>query len=339
MAYFKAGLKFLFSIIICLILSSGTGPAQTAPEVSGTAETGFYYTIQKGDTLWDLSQKFYNSQWDWPGLWEMNKEIKNPHWIYPGKKIRVFLKEEAAPAPEPQITEPAPQPPPDPITPTFAYPAISKVGFIRKTQAESLGSIIRERDGNVMMSVGDVIYIRPTGPGTLTPGERYHIFNVETVKEKINKQRFEGLKHLIKAEIEVTENTKEYAVALIKVGYRDVAVGDMIMSPLPRQAEIEIQENPAPIDAVIVCSEDNTVLVNDYRIAFINKGTGDQIRPGQIYSILQSQDKRSFFDGKDAVLLSPLYSGKLIVLHTEDISSTVVILSSKRDIHPGDMVN
>ena len=57
--------------------------------VPGT-DSGFFYTIKKGDTLWDLSQKFYNSQWDWPGLWEMNEDIKNPHWIYPGKKIRIF---------------------------------------------------------------------------------------------------------------------------------------------------------------------------------------------------------------------------------------------------------
>ena len=38
-------------------------------------------------------------------------------------------------------------------------------------------------------------------------------------------------------------------------------------------------------------------------------------------------------------LVDPVVSGKLIVLHTEDTASTVMIISSKRDIYPGDMVN
>src|SRR6266853_1472784 len=47
------------------------------------------YTIQKGDTLWDLSQKFLNNPWYWPKIWSLNPGIENPHWIYPGNKIRV----------------------------------------------------------------------------------------------------------------------------------------------------------------------------------------------------------------------------------------------------------
>ncbi|MFK5953410.1 MAG: LysM peptidoglycan-binding domain-containing protein, partial [Desulfobacterium sp.] len=76
---------------IFLMLLPMTGSA--TPAIPGTemVETDqgpvFYYTIQKGDTLWDLSQKFYNSQWVWPGLWEMNHQIKNPHLIYPGNRI------------------------------------------------------------------------------------------------------------------------------------------------------------------------------------------------------------------------------------------------------------
>ena len=56
------------------------------PAQPGTTEE---YTIQKGDTLWDLSQKFLNSPWYWPKIWSLNPGIENPHWIYPGNRIRV----------------------------------------------------------------------------------------------------------------------------------------------------------------------------------------------------------------------------------------------------------
>lgn len=336
--------KIIFISVTALIVNLVSGAvAGTQPpvEFDSTADSGFYYTIQKGDTLWGLSQKFYNSQWDWPGLWEMNKDIKNPHWIYPGNKIRVFLKQPPVKIVQQQTApkEPEVVPTPDPVVPTFSFPAINRVGFIKKTVENTLGTIIREKDGNLMMSANDLIYIKPTGPGALVKGETYQIFTTEAVKEKINKRSYRGIKHLIKAELKVIDNNGRYVTAMITTSFRDATVGDRVMAYYKRDIELPVQEDPPPIDGVILGSEGNTLMINNYRIAFINKGKNDNIRPGQIYSILQSQKKQSLFDGADAVILDPLNSGKLIVLHTEDISSTVMILSSKRDIHPMDMVH
>ena len=57
------------------------------------------YTIQKGDTLWDLSQKFLNNPWYWPKIWSLNPGIENPHWIYPGNKLRIVPGEGGAQSP------------------------------------------------------------------------------------------------------------------------------------------------------------------------------------------------------------------------------------------------
>jgi LysM repeat protein len=56
------------------------------------------YTIQRGDTLWDLSQKFLASPWYWPKIWSLNPHIENPHWIYPGNKLKVTPGKGGAPA-------------------------------------------------------------------------------------------------------------------------------------------------------------------------------------------------------------------------------------------------
>src|SRR5215831_15939758 len=48
------------------------------------------YVIVKGDTLWDLSQKFLSNPWYWPKIWSLNPYIENPHWIYPGNKLRII---------------------------------------------------------------------------------------------------------------------------------------------------------------------------------------------------------------------------------------------------------
>ncbi len=49
------------------------------------------YNVQKGDTLWDLSQTFFGDPNYWPKVWSINKEeILNPHQVDPKMTIRFF---------------------------------------------------------------------------------------------------------------------------------------------------------------------------------------------------------------------------------------------------------
>ena len=50
----------------------------------GEAET---YSIQKGDSLWEVSKTIFGSGFFWPKLWQLNSEITNPHDIQPGTTL------------------------------------------------------------------------------------------------------------------------------------------------------------------------------------------------------------------------------------------------------------
>lgn len=52
--------------------------------------TGRSYTVQAGDTLSGIAQRFYGSGGDWHGLFAANQpEISNPSLIYVGQKLRL----------------------------------------------------------------------------------------------------------------------------------------------------------------------------------------------------------------------------------------------------------
>lgn len=62
------------------------------------------YEIQKGDTLWDISETFFGDGHFWPKIWSLNTGILNPHLVEPGYVIKFMLGSEVD-APAFAITE------------------------------------------------------------------------------------------------------------------------------------------------------------------------------------------------------------------------------------------
>ena len=101
------------ALLVMCLLSTGLGlECSLAQQGKGEGREGVY-VIKKGDTLWDLSQRFLEDPFLWPRLWQSNQYITNPHWIYPGNPIRFYPFEEARvpPAKPPEIGPPEVKPP------------------------------------------------------------------------------------------------------------------------------------------------------------------------------------------------------------------------------------
>lgn len=76
--------------------TSSGGPVKGTAEGTGilhksTSNVPAMHQVQRGDTLWDLCNGYFQNPWLWPKVWSYNPQIQNPHWIYPGDQVRLRI--------------------------------------------------------------------------------------------------------------------------------------------------------------------------------------------------------------------------------------------------------
>ena len=325
---------FIFLMAIPLSLAAAEG------EKTVKYETGFYYTVQKGDTLWDLSQKFSDTPWQWPELWKENDQIANPHRIYPGERIRLYRRRGAhGLGADGQGDE---QPVEDGLVMTkmidFHYAAIERVGFIRKEPVVSHGTIFKVEGRKEMISTGDLVYIRPSDGMALNPGKKYTIYRtLKPIKDRKTK-KYIGIQHYLAGVLEITIKRPEFVLARVVGAYRPIKVGDRLMPYQRRLPRIAMQASPEGLRGQIIESEEHLAMFGEASIAFIDKGEQEGVVPGQLYWVYKQDQYRINPDDKYDVTLTPVLLGELMVLHTEQTTATVMITDSIRAMHAGDKI-
>ena len=303
-------------------------------------ENGFYYTVQKGDTLWDLSQKFSDSPWQWPDLWQENKQIPNPHWIYPGERIRLYLKEGAESiAKNKNIKQKTDQIVQQTETKnehiTYHYSKIHQVGFIKRKAVNPSGTILKVKDTKVMINESDIVYIREEGGIPLSEGKKYYIYRTIKPVRAQKLTPYSGVQHYFTGVIEIFKKEKGFAVGKIIKSYRAINLYDLIMPYEALSPEITFSSSVKGLEGTIILAEEHKVIIGETDIAFIDIGFIDGVMPGQQYSIFYQEKARVSAHSDQAVLLPPVQYGTLLVLRTEEDSSTVLITDSEKSAHDG----
>lgn len=342
---------FLFATATLLFTLPASVISQETEE-SIEHEAGFYYTIHKGDTLWDLSDSFFDTPWYWPELWKENDQIPNPHRIYPGERIRLFQKKGTdtftlkRPEQESMTQESA--------TATslgdegletaeeeslyYLYPAIDAIGFIRKEPVNPLGYIFKVIGDKILINEGDTVYISyaDTEGSGIMQGSRYPVYRkLEPTRDRhVNKKL--GAQYYVLGMIEVVKMESDFCIAKVVKSYRAIELDDFILPYMKRSPKIPVVDSTSDLVGKIIVSEDHLDLIGDWTVAFIDKGTNDNVTPGQIYSLFYQETKK--MEGQKEKALTLVDFGKLIVLHTEKSTSTVLITQTIMNASPGSLV-
>ncbi|MCU0559158.1 MAG: LysM peptidoglycan-binding domain-containing protein [Desulfobacterales bacterium] len=316
----------MIGVIVMVLSGAPAAGAGTAPQANG-----YYYTVQKGDTLWDLSRRFADSPWVWPQLWTENADaIANPHLIYPGQKIRLARKK-AAPAAGTAWED---KPISDQIH--FRYSLINQVGFVRKEQVAPHAVIFQAREkGRNMLAEGDIVYLKPENGFALRPGQLLTVYRTfDRIHDKTTRD-YIGIQHLLLGVVNIVQSEPDFAVGVLTRSYRPIKLSDKLMPFVPRAAEIRYDPSPAGIDGVIFEVEEPVSQFAEFHTAFINRGKADGLREGQVYSVYRRDEETIGARGAAKHVSIPVDYGELLVLHVEENTATVLITDSDKEFYTG----
>ena len=299
------------------------------------------YTVVRGDTLWDISGRFYHDPFLWPRLWQQNPSILNPHLIYPGDRIklypyRVLLEEkpeETPPKPRPLKVLPLPK-----RIRLSLYPEVYYAGFITDMKLEGLGEIVGAREEKMMLSEGDEVYVIFKPYVKAEEGEEFTIFRMgEEVIHPVTKKSL-GRKVLILGRIVIEGKKGEAKTARITLSYAPIRKGDRLLPYVEPVEELPTVKAESPLKGWIVASRKEVRLLGQGDIIYIDRGADDGVRPGYLFAVIQEGGAGKSSFGKRPSRLPTRRVGLLAVLATQRKTSTALILQSERELVVGDRV-
>lgn len=312
------------------------------------------YIIVKGDTLWDIAERFLDDPFLWPQIWEENKYILDSHWIYPGDPLVIPSKptvipkvEEKPPVIEEKPEEVAPPAPPEEpevppgpvLKPVAGYSDMYCSGHVIKTHTPSEVTITgREEPKKVGLAEGDVIYINKGMVDGLKGGEEFFVIRPgRTIHHPADEEPF-GIEIVRLGRIRLIAVQNNTATAEITFSCSDINVGDEITPyhdiPIPmtegstfERWKTEFSGKPT---GFIMDAKDGVDSLGQDHIVYIDLGKNAGVQPGDYLRIYRENE-----DGEN---LPRIMLGEMVVLKTYAETSTCKIVTSVKEIMTGDQV-
>ena len=330
-----------FRLIIAAIFIGGMAFAQgNLPEPKG-GET--IYVVRRGDTLWDISKRFYGNPLLWPRLWELNSFIDNPNLIYPGQVLSLKPKYEQPGIPVVRINpeveveqlKDVGAPPP-----VYYYSMGGSVGFISPDEWEHMGTILSSEPPKILLSNGDIVYTNVGRSDGVQSGDLFTVFRTSKPILHPYTGRRIGYKVAIFGEIEIVDVLGEkMSTAKITNSYREITRGARIRPHELFVNDVTIKKGAQAANGIVVASLNELAVVGQGNIVYIDLGKEHSIVPGNSFSIYTLPRTVRDPDSRKDVTIPPSKKGKLVVLNVEQNTSTGLIVDSARPIEIGDLVS
>ncbi|PLX87005.1 MAG: hypothetical protein C0618_07760 [Desulfuromonas sp.] len=303
------------------------------------------YIIQKGDTLWGISQRFISDPYYWPNLWADNPEITNPHLIYPGQKVRIhngrliFIPTYTPAAKPPPVVEDEPQPIPEepPRTVSVFKTAGGSEGFILAGE-KPLGIIIDSEDNRSLLTESDTVFVKMDNPDEVSVGDTYGLYKKgDEVIHPVTEEKFGNMMHDL-GYLQVIRIDNGNVIAKIGKVYREVERGAELYHYIPPVMNITLKKSETEMGGYILTTKSEKLTQGQQDVIFVDLGLEDGLTVGNMIYISRPrvQTEKSLYK-PDAPLPDDLL-GSAVVIESRAKTAAALIVKSVKTIYRGDQI-
>jgi LysM repeat protein len=355
----KCAIVLLSLVVVCVLLF-GSPPAGAQPKT---------HTVQKGDTLWDICQKYYGDPNLWPKLWEMNPFVTNPHLLKPGDIITLFEDGELE---KEKVAKPAEKAAPS--APEMKGVDMSRLtkpeamGFFSLVEVESWGFIEATTSSKMGLSEGDMAFVRFGKNGdTIRKGQEFAITSRSSLIRHPLTDRPLGYIVATRGKLVILERIKQnHFRAEVTQLYSEVGVGSLLMPSAPYSACVHPMATDPKLYGNIIALKDNQKVVGQFSVVYLDAGFKDGARRGSVFDLIKvirvpspnlqedsyeeifaevvgNFSKEEYLSGfwkklQEGEKLYEQSVGKILVIEARPDTSTAVVLTSSQDLARGAFV-
>lgn len=314
------------------------------------------YTVQEGDTLWDIAATFLRDPWYWPEVWYVNPQVENPHLIYPGDVLALVMIDGQERitnvrastyrlSPEARITPLSQSVASIPYEQISSF--LSRGMVLEKGQAEELPYILATRGDRLMAAAGNDVYVRGNDP--VPSGTRFSVVKIGDELIDPDDGKTVGYAGDFIGEGVMSRGGDPATLSLTDTN-REALQGDRLV---PETVDIPLNFFPkAPnfdVDGKIISVVDGVSLIGQYQVVVINRGARDGLGPGDVLTVFQTGDivrdrfsggilRKTRISGGEKVRLPDEEAGTIMVFKVYDRIGYGLVMEATSDIHVLDAV-
>lgn len=337
-------------------------PSGEAPEpgARGKEAPNASHTVERGDTLWDLSQKFLGSPWYWPKVWSYNPEIANPHWIYPGNLVRFYGADERPTQVEvgtevPDVDEGGPIDEGEGVTTTGQLVYLPKnsvtlplLAFVTTKELEQTARIVGSFAENEMIVAPRTVYVDTSAKKSLKVGDVTVIYRDGGEVIHPVTREFVGYMTRIVAEGKVLAIDAKRNVATVEITHSvdEVHRGDSV-SPAGESIvrTVSPRANDKEVKGAVLLKGAKRYTSNQSQsfLVLVDKGADDGVKVGNTFSFFRSGDtsnvRRHLFPADNDDDFPRELVGACMAIDVKSKVTACVLTYTLRELVPGDVAD
>lgn len=314
-----------------------------------TADHPDKYTVVKGDTLWDISERFLKSPWLWPEVWHANPQIANPHLIYPGDVIGLIYVDgqkkitTLQPGPNNGVVKLSPKVRATPIStaiPTIPLDAIASFMSENRivTQEEMSGApyILIGNEQHLITAAGDVVFAR----GEATVEDKLGVYRSSEKFVDPETDEYLGMEARAIATGDVSAVDGEVISLKVLRSSEELRAGDRLLKTEDRviNSTFTPSKPEGDIHGQMISVDGGVGNIGQYDVVVINRGEREGIKEGNVLAIYKKGGIVRDPVTSEKIELPSSRAGLLMVFRVFDKLSYGLILKATRPLHVMDEV-